>query len=536
MNCLRSVLVGLIAFFFTAFLISFVGFCFSYDSGQDIQTLSLRDGFIVYAGRETTKPVYLQRSPEVKFACLMTEKNGCSFLDARKKEVAAEGGEDSLSITVPLLPALLGELLLLFVLWIPVTARRDHLKKRGQILGGNLKNGAIVYWLLITVISIAFPFIKNTLLEFQEEEQALLLDYSHFVRLTAPRLSGAVVTVNPTKERTLWGRGLALPPISPGSLVVLQEGAHEFLSVIRAGIGGHDLAFVGAGSDATTLRFSRHGNLSSGLRFRFENLAMDCQNSPCVYFRSGGTLHLKNVVLTNYNSGAGGSNGIYAVNSTILIEDSVFDGMPGRAAKSENGGDAFDLRGANRLFVRNTIFKNNSEILRSVPAVFDRCREENSELDRASGIMLYEPPVYFRESLLTFSGEILEAPTISDDTEFRDLMLKGGDPGALTNLVRSVKRSGVELFWAALVRHSSPGIREQAVNVLTVKGYGEIIARAQSDIIPRTDAAAGIIAGLGTPLAAEAAYAKLMKKLSSKLKCSRSKKIKDQASPYAGSK
>ena len=114
-------------------------------------------------------------------------------------------------------------------------------------------------------------------------------------------------------------------------------------------------------------------SLQGADRVRLENVTIDCRDNPFLELRQHGAVSLKNCEVVNYNSGAGGSNAVYASGTTLLIDGRTFDGAGGRSAGPNSRGNVFDLRGNNRAYARNTKFLNNAEIARSECITFDGC-------------------------------------------------------------------------------------------------------------------------------------------------------------------
>ena len=200
-------------------------------------------------------------------------------------------------------------------------------------------------------------------------------NYVLYRNAASPRLSGRVVHVGP--EREYVDLASARENLRPGDLVLLAEGTFSLDNPgQRQPTHWADIAIVGAGADKTTLT----GQIESAVRLRIEGARVECGDDEFVDLRKGSSLHLRDCYITGYNSGAGGSNAICGNGSVILVERCTFEGMTGYAARAgSNGGNAFDLRGFNLLYVRQSHFIDNQEIIRATfPCVFDGCTSSNT--------------------------------------------------------------------------------------------------------------------------------------------------------------
>lgn len=344
----------------------------------------------------------------------------------------------------------------------------------------------------------------------------IALNAVHFRNEAAPRLSGRVIKVGPDADcKTLED---AHGRLKAGDLMVLSEGDHQFhwpmkIAVRSEGEEPRDLAIVGQGPKKTQLRIQ----LPACRRLRIEGVTIDCQNNEFVYMRGGGSIHLKNCTITNYNSGAGGSNAIYGVETVMLIEDCIFEGGPGRAS-GHSGGDAFDLRGDNLLFVRATRFEGNDEVLRAgFPCTFDAC--ESTEGDRESGIILYDGGrVYARKNKLKSrdSGKFAGFEFATDDQEFISFAM--GERTKVDDRTRRLAE-GLQIernlpFWIGLLRHPQASIRRKAAGrvesltgktletarepkAIDEKGLDEAIRRLDDDRVETRDQAEASLVGAG---------------------------------------
>jgi hypothetical protein len=200
--------------------------------------------------------------------------------------------------------------------------------------------------------------------------RAHVFDYGWYADATLPRLSGAVVVATPDTLELL------LRTASRGTIVVLTPGDYNLGNrYTRPGRDGmrqlEDIWLIGGGADRDAATLSIE--LEQATRVRFQRLTIDCRDNPFINLRRGGEIQINDCLVHNYNSGAGGSNAIFGADTVLLIEDCEFEGESGRSSGRRSGGNAMDLRGADRLFIRNTTFTDNSHIFRRADAILDGC-------------------------------------------------------------------------------------------------------------------------------------------------------------------
>jgi len=348
-------------------------------------------------------------------------------------------------------------------------------------------------------VSRALYDLRRTVTHAIFEITPFALDYSRYVAATVPRLSGRTVRVGP--ERAVTDLAAALPTLQWGDLVILDAGEYELgPDRSRPTIPG-DVAIIGQGPDATTLRT---GQLAGGSRVLISNVTIDCNNSPFLDLR-GGAAFVRDCVITNYNSGAGGSNSIYATGSTLLIERCAFEGNSGRSA-GRAGGVAFDLRGGNFLFVRQTQFIDNDEIVRSEPHfVFDGC----------VSMSRYSRPTDISGSALVrdcrFNSRYLQPTTFTHALDDSEVVLSLVDPDApplddaTAAMVDKLELERRLTYWIPLVRHANEVIRSSALaQVETLTGVDPMTLAAPLPELPDD-------LELETPLRYEFVYAALMR-------------------------
>lgn len=301
------------------------------------------------------------------------------------------------------------------------------------------------------------PAPQKTAPDAGRDEEYVGQDYVHVTNRTGPRLSGRVIRVG--------GGGLyagleqAIPHLQAGDLVRLATGIHVLkLDENKGKTLPSDLAIVGAGPESTTLRLS----LKHAERLRIEALQIDCADDPFLALHWGGSAQLRGCRVFNYNSGAGGSNAIFGGDTALLIEGCTFEGMSGRN-KGRSGGTAFDLRGRNVLYVRDSRFVDNQEIVRAgFPCTFDRCVSEGSsrQFPEISGRALT------RKSELRFVSLELatEFSHATDDLDVVRFLL--GEQANIDEATRALaSRLGLHRklpYWIGLLRHGDARIRNQA--------------------------------------------------------------------------
>ncbi len=306
------------------------------------------------------------------------------------------------------------------------------------------------------------------------------LDVTHFILTTSPRLRGAVIHPQP---------GTFTSAITaPGSVVLLDEGAYVFRHVRGPLL--HDVAIVGLSPAKTTLSLT----LNSAIRVRLQNLTIDCKDNPFIDFRGGGSVSLKNCVIVNYNSGAGGSEAIEGSDTVLMIENCTIDGAGGRQ-HGRSLGNAFDLRGTNQVFARNSTFLNNSEICRSNCITFDGCSIGGSSPLRP----YFETGIrYIRNS------PTIAAPVATPDGPAFDLAM---DDDAFVEIARnhdagsdSITRRLLDIFnpsddpryWLGMLRSVKPEIRAIATAELKRLNYPGFPTTAPATNSSTTPSAADI--------------------------------------------
>lgn len=338
-----------------------------------------------------------------------------------------------------------------------------------------------LFALVVIVLSVGLWWVGQTDRLAQERYKLAGLDVTRFVAVASPRLSGDVVNRIHSP--------LSAVDFKRGNLVLLGEGDYAISdrdsSSNLARQSFSDVAIFGVSPQKTRLRL----NIRLAHRLRLENLTIDCGNDPCMDFRSSAELCLKNCVIMNYNSGAGGSSAIDGSNTTLLIEDCTFDGNTGRQA-GHSMGNAFDLRGGNQVYARNTTFIDNSEISRERCITFDGCGQQRTQ---ARPMSFFDAGARFlRNSPSLVSGVVrsnmADAFTeTTDDPTFVQHVLhdsRSDDPLS-QRLLDSADFAGDPRYWAALYRGQGENINTIAAQQLSrLKHAPTMFTPASMDRVP----------------------------------------------------
>ena len=305
------------------------------------------------------------------------------------------------------------------------------------------------------------------------------MDYSWYLGACEPRHTGAVVIATDPAVDTDHSDVLRAMA-SPGTTIVLPPGRfeldHETLFRRPRTVG--DLWFLGSGRDQTTIVL-RLGPAENIRRIRVEGVTIDCDNKPLADFLGDCSLVLRDCRITNYNSGAGGCNAIFAISSALLMENCEFDGREGRRAGIAFG-NAFDLRVENRLFCRNTVFRNNAEIARSAAGAFDGCSFEGTAPAR---LRFVEKTLYIRNSQLPVEAARTVKEALDDPACLQRLAAGSGIAAAWTDpLTRKAATAlGVNrgaAFWQPHLLHSSPEVRRIAAAKLGIAPAARVAVEA----------------------------------------------------------
>jgi len=310
--------------------------------------------------------------------------------------------------------------------------------------------------------------LRRKLSDFRENvvsEMAQVYLMSNYVFMrneTSPRLTGHIIDVGQEEKITTLSEALALA--KSGDCIRLGKGIFAIGDRNRLfPRGGHvptDIAIIGKGRDETELKFGRRGEIETAVRWRISNVSINCGDSEVAYLRSGGSIEFCDCLISNYNSGAGGSNAIGGSDVTIVVENSEMEGDSGRSS-GRGGGNAFDLRGPNFLYAREVDFVANSEIIRAnFPCVFDRCTTEAAGRD----INILSGDALIRDSQIPRRGAGLEFQHEADDLKFVNLALGNRDKldARSEKIVKTLQLKRHPTYWIGLLRHSNKQIRTLA--------------------------------------------------------------------------
>lgn len=297
----------------------------------------------------------------------------------------------------------------------------------------------------------------------QMADPSLVCGYIFIKNDVTPRLSGKIVRIGADKDYP--DLASAFPNIKKGDSIRFAPGTHKFpelRDVPRGFEAPADLEFFGEDVESTTLEFGRGSSVETPKRWRFSNLKIDCNDSPFIDIHREGTVEIHGCHIFNYNSGAGGSNAIFGINSIVLIENTTMEGDSGRAS-GRGGGDAFDLRGQNILFARNTHFKDNDEVVRAkFPCVFDQCQftgQSNSIYGYPGNHIITRgeklPSHQTNEEQLTHAmNEIAFVEFVSGQRKKLDERSE--------RVASELQLARNPAYWIGLLRHKSPTIRKLA--------------------------------------------------------------------------
>jgi hypothetical protein len=304
-----------------------------------------------------------------------------------------------------------------------------------------------------------------------QNRMALALNPALLQATTAPRLNGRVLEVGPGKKFKSLAE--VAPELQAGDVISLSAGTFDMpenIQVIK------NLLIHGKSAQTTTLRFARDSVRPSSMRARFENLTINCNDSPFLNCRDGGTAEIAGCHVYNYNSGAGGSEAIFGENMFVFVTDSEFEGMSGKDASNVRRapGNAFDVRNFSGAYVTRTSFIDNSEIAR--PAfifVLDHCtRSQQSRIKpQWSQNVLYPDAlgsVFTRETVVETNPPPCEFTESAADF---DVVMAMADPLVPFSENSIWKRNAKEMsrnlaYWIALLRHQDPDVRKTAATRL----------------------------------------------------------------------
>lgn len=308
-------------------------------------------------------------------------------------------------------------------------------------------------------------FLHSTVRDMAEID--LMLNYVMMRNATSPRLTGRVINVGPMDEFTTLEK--ALEAAVSGDCIRLEKGTYQFVdsrTLFSRGDAPSDIAIVGESREDTIVQFANRQSLPTAIRWRFADLTINCGNSEVLDLRRGGTAEFNNCLIREYNSGSGGSNAISGNTTVIVVENSVFEGESGRSV-GRSKGTAFDLRGRNLLYCRETKFEKNSEILRvNFHCVFDKC----SAIDGTNSLRVYPSgKVLVRENeIIDERKDFEQFEARADEIEFINLAL--GKTVKLDErsetIVQRLKLQRHPQYWIGLMRSNDSSIRTIAMKQL----------------------------------------------------------------------
>lgn len=298
------------------------------------------------------------------------------------------------------------------------------------------------------------------------EGPIVIFNYVFFNNAVAPRLSGREVMVG--SDSNLVD---TLAQCSSGDTILLPAGETKIgrrrfnnrkLQDIE--IRGHANGSILTNEDRLSFR-----GQDALKRVRFANVDFDCKDSDIDLGRNA-SVNFVNCKFTNYNSGAGGSNALFGVNLTLLIEGCVFDGLRGRAMDI-GGANAFDFRGNDYVYLRNTKFLNNDEIARSVDVVIaDRCHAGSPARLLHARNSISADIAIVRKSNLPVRSSMEFKHSIDDPAFFRFLNSeikangKEGDVAEFSDRYEALDLKNNLLYWIGMMKSNVSDVREAAAN------------------------------------------------------------------------
>jgi hypothetical protein len=303
----------------------------------------------------------------------------------------------------------------------------------------------------------------------ERAHRASAFDYSWYLGTCQPHLDGSVVVAQPgagpdsllnTAQRA-----------GAGATIVLLPGKHDLGDAGRGrmpALGGlKDVWLVGSGAAQTELSMG----LTSCQRVRIEGVTIVCHDEPAIDLRDGGSLYLRGCRISGYNSGAGGEEAIFGAQTALLIEGCEFEGKTGRGSNSRRG-CAFDLRGENRVYLRDDRFIDNNEVFRDASGVMDRCTASTDQpqfFHTPGGPDLWLRSTSFPSSRLSPGVAGTGFKEAIDDLDPLQRLAAGKGPGAWTDPNARAVAETLDLgegLWARLLMHPSKEVRELAASRL----------------------------------------------------------------------
>lgn len=323
------------------------------------------------------------------------------------------------------------------------------------------------------------------------------LDTVRYMNGASPRLTGRVIRVGPGADVPSINDAAAR--LTGGELLLLEPGHHVLDDRrIRALA---DVAIVGGGADHTTFTSKR---LQFG-RVLMEGVTIDCDDDNFCDIR-GGSIRLRDCVVRNYNSGAGGSNSMFATDAVVLLERTAFNGRDGSAHRGNLFGNALDFRGEWFCLARGCQFVDNAEISRvDGHLILDACVSASAD-GRAFGVMPYAGgTVLHRDSSVRISRpgpSVMPFRLLSDDIDVVRAAAQSEPAEASTeSFVEQYDLRRNLPYWIGLLRYEDPRIRALAVRRI------RILAGLEVEVDTTTT---DRLADAGALLGAEVACAELL--------------------------
>jgi hypothetical protein len=334
----------------------------------------------------------------------------------------------------------------------------DGAHRPPSLIASRISDAGPLLFLMLLLLSGGAWFTHHREQRSIAVQRAHAADFSWYLKVCQPRLTGAVAVARPGDLPGVVARS------KPGTIIVLLPGQHTLPTSTNARL--NDVWLLGSGRDTTTLSLQ----VESARALRIENLTINCQDDPFFSVRENGSLFLRNCRIHNFNSGSGGSNAIYASDSALLVDACEFDGSDGRSA-GRVFGNAFDLRGTTFLFVRDTTFNNLQEIVRNTVGVLDHVQVTNTDPrmffpPRSSEILMRDVSIPRGAS-----GALGGTPfTQALDDPAALTILASNDPSTRAAFTDPISRALADALrldrdpglWPRLLLHPSPEIRSLA--------------------------------------------------------------------------
>ena len=183
-------------------------------------------------------------------------------------------------------------------------------KNAGHTGGGRgrlVRDASVCLFLCVLAASCTAWWVTAAEYRVAAAHRSQALDYSWYLVTCTPRLKGTIAVAKP-------GSGpdslvAVIQRMGPGSTIVLIPGVYDLADMGRGrGLvkGLQDVWLVGSGRENTTLTMQ----LEQEERVRIEWVTIDCKNDEFINLRDHGSVYLRDCLVHNYNSGAGGSDSL----------------------------------------------------------------------------------------------------------------------------------------------------------------------------------------------------------------------------------